>query len=245
MKDSTFKTAFNTTSWFECGDRPFTSPVGSFDGQGLSWGPRQNNFGQGTLQPLLQKMILTNSQAVSQCFGPLYKDLYAIVNMPDQKAQLAEVIAKMNDPKNRLLPAWSQAFSALGTNVAMQNIFLDDAKSILPASTELATWMGGPNYTVRTFCVAFDIVNQDGNISTPLRLLLTSMKPLLAPFKKTDKDWVRFCCWARAAWTDFRGNQEFSQNVLARKLLIVDGHGRYGNTYIDAEQRFGITDEVA
>ncbi len=243
MNDVAFQTAFKVTSWFECGDRPFTSPAGNFDGMGLSWGPRQNNFGQGTLQPLLAQIIKSSPGMVSSVFGPLYVEFQRILGIQDRRTQLAAVIEKMNDGGNRLRKEWVTAFCSLGNNPVMQQIFREDAKSILPQVEELSNWMTSGSPTVRSVCLAYDIVTQNGSVALPLRTALTVAKPILAPFSKDPgRDWLRLLAWARACWTYIRGNAEFAIDVLGRKLLIIEGHGKFRGGYVDLDAKFGITD---
>ena len=240
-----FTTAFKITSWFECGDNPFTLAAGNFDGQGLSFGPRQTNIGCGTLQPLLKRFIRENEALAKSVFGnTLFPKLRDMLGMPNSSDQVQWCIRNLNTPQRRLLPEWKTAFESLGRQPAMQNIFMDDAASILPQVQELTTWIAlGGRGTTRVFCLAYDIITQNGNISKSLRLLLTMMRPLLLPFKRTDKDWMRFVAWMRSMWTDFRGNEEFSQDVLSRKLTIVRGRSKFRGELIDLGEKFGLNDE--
>ena len=62
-----FALALNITGSFE-GREGWKNISGNFDGQGLSLGLMQQNFGQGTLQPLLIKMYKSDQSAIVRIF---------------------------------------------------------------------------------------------------------------------------------------------------------------------------------
>jgi hypothetical protein len=245
--EQAFKTAFSITAWFECGERPFTNPSGNFDGQGLSWGPRQNCIGQGSLQPILKRIAKELPVGLlSAALGSLQQDFVTLATLLPPAAQLDFVIKKMNDSSGkRLLPQWSTVFSNLGGIPAVQAIFMDDARASLPAVQELAAWIRGADLvTLRAFCVSYDIVTQNGGVSKTLRGILTLIRPIVKPFKKADNDWLAFVVWARAMWTYFFGQRRFSEDVLDRKLAIVDGADKIHGEFVDLGVKFGLSDEV-
>jgi hypothetical protein len=245
MNDKAFQTAFRVTSWFECGDRPFTNPVGNFDGQGVSWGPRQTNFGQGSLQPLLLKAQETIPGLVMTAFGRLHPELTRVLAIQDRAEQMRAVASSMNDADGRLLPDWSTAFKTLGAQPAMQVIFMDDARGIMDRVESLAKWMDGDQASLRSYCLAYDFITQNGSVGLALRAALTAAKPILAPFSKDPKrDWLRVMAWARSAWTYIVGSKVWAMDVLSRKLLIIEGQGKFRGEMVDLDGRFGITDEA-
>lgn len=240
-----FETAFNITAWFETGDTPYTNPSGNFDGQGLSWGPRQNCIGQGSLQPLLRRMFAEQDQLMHLCLGVLYGSLKDISLPAPTADQLEKTISTMNDAKGHLFPEWRKAFSDLGGYAAIQQIFMDDARASIPAVDLLATWIAGSKpLTLRTWCLAYDFVTQNGGFASAFKLAISTFLLTLAPFQKDKvKDRMRAICWLRAGWTYILGNRMFADDVLGRKLLIVEGHGRFRGQDVDLDEKFGITDE--
>lgn len=242
-----FETAFKVTAWFETGDQPFTQASGNFDKQGLSWGPRQTCIGQGSLQPLLRRMIKEEGISVQQCLNDsLQLSLQKMLDLPSTEEQLSFCVTKMNDSNNRLLPEWNMAFMKLGSIKEIQQIFMDEATASVPAVDGLAKYIsGGESPTMREWVWAFDVVTQNGGLATWFRAILAVIKPMLAPFKKDDRDWLRTVSWLRAAQSYVRGNRPFAIDVLSRKLLIVEGHGKFRGGYVDLDQKFGVSDNGA
>ena len=60
----------------------FGSVAGDFDGQGISYSALQWNFGQSTLQPLLNEMNTSHPDVMSRAFGGLYTELCGILVQP-------------------------------------------------------------------------------------------------------------------------------------------------------------------
>jgi hypothetical protein len=241
-----FETAFSVTAWFETGDQPYTNPSGNFDGQGLSWGPRQNCIGQGSLQPLLRRMLVEQPVTMERVLGSLLPVLQDIAAPAPTKDQLAKTIKIMNDDRGHLLPAWRTAFATLGTYPEFQEIFMDDAKGSTPAVDQLAAWISvGNQPTLREWCLAYDFVTQNGGFSTAFKLAISTFLLALKPFQRDPvKDRMRAMCWLRAGWTYILGNRAFADDVLSRKLLIVEGSGRFRGSDVDLDSKFGVTDEV-
>ena len=245
-RDDVFKIAFNVTAWFETGDAPYTNPSGNFDGQGLSWGPRQNCIGQGSLQPLLRQMFAKYDPLMLSVLGQsLYPTLYAIAKEGPTADQLEMTIKNLNDSNGHLLPAWRGAFSVLGANPAIQAIFLEDAKGSIPAVDLLASWIAvGTTPTVREWCLAYDFVTQNGGFNSAFRTAISAFLLVLKPFQKDPRDRMRAICWLRAGWTYIRGNRDFADDVLARKLLIVEGRGRFRGSDVDLDAKFNVNDSL-
>ncbi len=240
-----FEIAFSVTAWFETGDTPYTNPSGNFDGQGLSWGPRQNCIGQGSLQPLLRRMFTEQDSLMRSCLGPLYLELKDISLPAPTKDQLEKTIEILNDDRGHLHQEWREAFYKLGTHKAIQDIFLDDARGSIPAVDALAIWIAGGNpVTLRTWCLAYDFVTQNGGFASSFKIAISAFLMALRPFQKDPiRDRMRAICWLRAGWTYILGNRVFAADVLSRKLLIVEGRGRFRAEDMDLDTKFGISDE--
>ena len=54
--------------------------TGNFDGQGVSFGALQWNFGQGTLQPLLQEMFNSHREIAATIFEANLESLEQAIN---------------------------------------------------------------------------------------------------------------------------------------------------------------------
>jgi hypothetical protein len=244
MKDK-FNIAFNVTAWFETSGRPFTFAVGNFDGQGVSWGPRQTCIGQGTLQPLMRKMLLEDAAGIAAVLGPLYRSFTEVARIRPTEEQLAIVINDWNDSRGRLRPEWQEAISRLGMLPSVQKVFLDDARGTIPAVDNLANWIAiGDRPTIREWCLAYDFVTQNGGFNSVFRAAISTFLFSLKAFQKDPKDRMRAICWMRAGWTYIRGQKQFADDVLGRKLLIVEGSGKFRGDFVDLNAKFGITDEL-
>lgn len=60
--------AVRVTAAYETTGDPYQSVAGNFDGAGLSFGPLQVNFGQGTLPELLNRFQFANAKLLQSCF---------------------------------------------------------------------------------------------------------------------------------------------------------------------------------
>jgi len=240
-----FKIAFNMTAWFETSGQIYTCASGNFDGQGCSWGPRQDCIGQGSLQPLMRKMLETDPEAMATALGPLLASFKAVAAPQPTSKQLATVVADWNTPEGKLKPEWSSAFAALGKLDFVQTIFQGDATGSIAAVNDLALWIAaGKPVTVRHWCLAFDFVTQNGGFNTHLKLACNAFLLFLAPFQKDVRDRMRALVWLRSGWVYVLGNRAFAADVLARKLLIVEGVGTVHGAVIHADQQFGISDDM-
>lgn len=242
----TFETAFNVTAWFETSGRPFTLAVGNFDNMGVSWGPRQTNIGMGSLQPLMRKMLAADGPGVAAALGPLTTAFMEVAKPGETADQLAAVIRDWNDDRGRLRPEWQAGLVRLGGLASVQKVFMDDARESIPAVDDLAAWIAlGDQPTVREWCLAYDFVTQNGGFATAFRAAISTFLFALKAFQKDPRDRMRAICWLRAGWTYIRGQKKFADDVLGRKLLIVEGSGKFRGDFVDLDAQYGVTDEVA
>jgi hypothetical protein len=244
---STFQIAFDVTAYFETDGKPFTAAIGNFDGQGLSWGPRHTCIGQGSLQPLMRKMLVAAPDKVEDILGPLTPAFRDVARSRPTAEQLDIVCREWNDGKS-LKPEWDRAIAALGGLPEVQQVFIDDARESIPATEALASWIAlGSKPTVREWCLAYDYVTQNGGFNLAFRTAISTMLVALKPFQKDNRDRMRAICWLRAGWTYIRGQRQFAEDVLWRKLVIVEGKiefRRVRGAYPDVDTQFGVTDEV-
>ncbi|MBJ6752715.1 hypothetical protein [Geomonas anaerohicana] len=91
--------AIEITTYFEGGG--YSALAGNSDGQGISFGLLQWNFGQMTLGPLLKKMLLKDPLSFEGCFGKNmeYENLKTAISSNDKTAQL--LWAKRVSAKNQ------------------------------------------------------------------------------------------------------------------------------------------------
>jgi hypothetical protein len=241
-----FTTAFNVTAWFETSGQLYSLAVGNFDKQGCSWGPRQTCIGQGSLQPLMRKMLVADPDALRQVLGPLFPSFQAVAQARPTAEQLEIVVTEWNDDRGRLKPEWVTALGRLGGLPAIQSVFQDDARGSIPAVDSLAKWIAiGPDPTIREWCLAYDFVTQNGGFASAFKVAISAFLLALKPFQKDVRDRMRAVCWLRAGWTYILGQRQFADDVLGRKLLIVEGSGKFRGSFVDLDEKFGVNDEVA
>ncbi|MCX6382238.1 MAG: peptidoglycan-binding domain-containing protein [Armatimonadetes bacterium] len=89
----------------------FAGLSGDFDGQGISFGVLQWNFGQGSLPPLLIEMDTKHSNTLRNVFGSNYTTFQSIIRA-SKTQQMAW--ARSIQIKNRLNEPWRSQFKALG-----------------------------------------------------------------------------------------------------------------------------------
>lgn len=118
--------ALQITTCFEGGkSMNYQALADDFDGQGMSFGLIQWNFGQDTLGPLLEKMLELDAAAFAGCFGPdtNYAILKTALEGDDQAGQLAWARALQRSDK----AAWRAAFQAVGAVDAFNAIQREQA----------------------------------------------------------------------------------------------------------------------
>jgi hypothetical protein len=246
--EAAFKIAFDVTAWFETDGKPFTEASGNFDGQGFSWGPRHTCIGQGSLPPLMRKMLEVAPDKMAQALGPLLQSFKDVARSRPTAEQLEIVVRDWNDEKGGLKPEWDRAVAALGVLPEVQQVFVDDARESIPATNVLAGWIAlGSQPTVREWCLAYDYVTQNGGFHSAFRASISTMLLALKPFMKDNRDRMRAICWLRGGWTYIRGQRRFAEDVLWRKLVIVEGRlgfRRFRGSDLDVDAKFGVVDEL-
>ncbi len=101
--------ALNITGSFE-GSAGWANIAGNGDGQGLSLGLNQQNFGQGTLQPMLTTMLKNNKNVVKPLFAT---------------AHLAALTSMLNKYSGTTLSVTSEIFDDPGQYVSPESLFPD------------------------------------------------------------------------------------------------------------------------
>src|SRR3989454_8043846 len=82
------------TGAFETNQPPpdcFAGLSGDFDGQGISFGVLQWNLGQGSLQPLLRKIIKAEPEMVESIFAQNYEELDSVLAARNQSNWIGPV----------------------------------------------------------------------------------------------------------------------------------------------------------
>lgn len=214
--ESVKEKAYKITSIFE--GSGFSNMAGNFDGQYLSFGTFQWNFGMGTLQPLFMKLFNEYQYVADSCLpegGKWLKDAIENGWVNEWALQIQE--------NNQIVEPWKTALYNLGQTPEFQKIEMDATQQYVDIAINLCNSFG--LYTERAFCLFFDIAIQNGGLSyyemmeTEYYDRLVSIATVCAN-KSSSK------------WRDI---------VLARKMCIVNGYGNINCSYMN----FDISDENA
>lgn len=231
------------TGSFETGQRPpgcFAAIAGDFDGQGMSFGALQWNFGQSSLQPLLQQMDQAHSDVIDQLFGNDASELRSVLTKshPDQMTWIRSI----QDGGHHIQQPWRDQFSALGHSGEFQAL---EVKAATQRYEEAKSWCGTYNVqSERAVALMFDIRVQDGSIAASTRDQILQDFQNLQPSGDPAQDEVnRLVIIANRRADAVHG--PFQADVRARKLCIANGQGTVHGANYDLETQFGITLAVA
>jgi len=215
--------------------------AGNFDGQGMSFGVIQWNFGQGTLGPVLLEMRGADQATFDGCFGANmnFQTLINSLNSANTAAQMSwatGVIASNN-------AGWKSAFKKLGEVEAFQKIQLNHAAkynenvmSCIKLMRELA-----PNLMVkiqlRTYCALYDLCVQQNHLAKAEQLIRTEFPSANIT---TQKELLIFVCKKRAE----KASEAYRADAFSRRMGIIQGQ-KYtatmsGNTATRENGNYGI-----
>lgn len=141
LTDSLKDKLLRNTGFFE-GNNGYSNVSGNFDGQGLSFGIIQYNFGQGTLQPLLKEYIKNNETEFKAVFGTSKAaTLKDIVNNKTKSQQIAWGDSISTSGGN-VVSEWKTLFEAMGAKSANQSLQRKYAESYFDRAVSFAGKFG-------------------------------------------------------------------------------------------------------
>lgn len=229
--DSIVNIASNITKTFEVGNS--TLVTGNFDGEGLSLGYLQWCIGQGTLQPLLNRMDREYNTELKNIFGTNYADLH---NMTlDTLANQLKWADSINDSSNNIKEPWKSQFTALSNNQHFISIEKDAQVYTVKQAMIICD-----NYnlnTVRGFALAFDISTQNGSISSAAAKIINTA--LQQNPNMTEKALLGVIANAEADTSNIN-----SEDVRAREMAIVNGQGTVHKTMLYLDRDYGLKDNL-
>jgi peptidoglycan hydrolase-like protein with peptidoglycan-binding domain len=217
----------------------FAGLSGDFDGQGISFGVLQWNFGQGSLQPLLTEMNERNPDVTKGIFHDRYDILIKVLSAP--YTEQMEWIRSIQDPiKHVLFEPWKGLFKTLGRTTEFQNIQTKYANSYY----ELAkTWCKQYGlWSERAVALMFDIRVQNGGISDLVRATIIrdfdQLEKSGTPFDKNalEVEKMKIIANRRAEAT----NPQWFEDVRRRKLCCALGEGTVHGEHYDLDVQYGI-----
>lgn len=212
----------------------FSGLTGNFDGQGMSFGALQWNFGQGSLQPLLQKMVANHQTVIAGIFGADFAELRRMLAMTLKADQVAWA-AGIQTAKFSVNQPWRGYFVALGQTAEYQAIQADAAAAVYAKGLGFCRQFRLKSE--RAAALMFDIVTQNGSINAAVTAQINADFARL-PADQTDETPKLAIVANRRAEAS---NPKWVENVRARKLVIANGRGTANGMTYDLAKSYAIT----
>lgn len=214
----------------------FAGLSGDFDGQGISFGVLQWNFGQGSLQPLLKRMCADHGEAARAVFHDSLGQLTAVLN--GTKGEQITFARSIQDPNRKTInEPWRGMFKALGRTEEFLRIELDSATALYKAAQKLSSDYG--LWSERGVALMFDIKVQNGSIGSAVQGQIQAGFQALAPSlsdEERELERLRIVANRRAEAAKAR----WVEDVRSRKLCIANGKGAVHGIEYDLEGQFGV-----
>lgn len=212
----------------------FAGISGDFDGQGISFGVLQWNFGQGSLQPLLAKMLATQRATVDSIFHEQAPVLAAVLKA-SREDQLKFARTIQHPVRHAVNEPWAGMFRALGRSAEFQAIETEAAAELFAGAKKDCRIFGLKSE--RALALLFDIRVQNGGIGPVTRARILAdfeSLPTAAPELEVLK--MRIIANRRAEGA----KPEWVNDVRTRKLCIANGEGVVHGVHYDLEAQFGL-----
>jgi peptidoglycan hydrolase-like protein with peptidoglycan-binding domain len=232
------------TGTFETGKgvpKCFSGLSGDFDGQGISYGALQWNFGQGSLQPLLRDMVETHEAIARDLFGPHFDALAAALALGDGAQARADLLAfarSIQHPvKYQVFEPWRGYAKALGRTPEFQAIQVRHAHQAYERALGLCADYG--LWSERAAALMFDIVTQNGSIGPVTRAQIVAdahALPGSLGAEEREVQVLRLVANHRAQASNIR----WVDDVRRRKLCIANGGGVVHGIRYDLAAQFQI-----
>jgi hypothetical protein len=214
----------------------FAGVSGDFDGQGISFGVLQWNFGQGSLQPLLKRMFSEHPERSRSIFQERLDLLVDRLN--GGKSDLMAFARSVQHPTRHFLhEPWRGMFKSLGRTDEFQRIEVDAATALYKAARQLCADYG--LWSERAVALMFDIKVQNGSINSTVKgQILADFQSLSSRGggEEPEVERLRIVANRRADAAKAR----WREDVRARKLCIANGTGTVHGIPFDLEEQFGI-----
>lgn len=222
------------TGSFETSSYPpesFCGLAGNRDKMGISFGVCQWNIGQGTLQPLLQRMFEEQTDIAKSIFQENFETL-AKLGTADISEQLA--FARSIQSNDQLIEPWLGMFLSLGRVPEFQSIQADAAAGTFKSALEVCGQFGLTSE--RGAALMFDILVQNGSVVPAAADSIRQRIANLAP--GSDNEVARMVIIANSVADS--SNASSAADVRTRKLAIAQGSGTVHGRYYDLAEMFGI-----
>jgi len=214
----------------------FAAVTGNFDGQGMSFGALQWNFGQGTLQTLLLDMFENHHDIALRIFGEDLDTIKGAIK-GGEESSIAFAVSIHDQKTKNLNTHWRHMFMLLGLTPEFQSIETKGATSYYERAVRLSK--DYELWTERGLALMFDIAVQNGTIPEKVReLILKDIAGLnqdLSP-EEMEVEKMRIVANHRAE----AAKPTYVEDVRKRKLCIAEGKGVVHGTAYDLAGQFGL-----
>lgn len=198
----------------------FEALAGNFDGQGMSFGVIQWNFGQGTLGPILKEMRDADTSAFDACFGD-NMNLHTLISALNSGNQIAQFnwstgIQSTNQP------GWKQAFKNIGQVEQFKSIQLKHAAKYHEQVLTCINLMReiAPQHMatieLRTYVALYDLCIQQNNLNKAKQDIIEGYSPSNI---KSQNELLIYVCKKRAE----RAASGWVSDCLSRRIGIIQG----------------------
>jgi hypothetical protein len=215
----------------------FCALSGDFDGQGLSFGVLQWNFGKETLQPMLRDFLREHPDAARDVFHDQLGVVAAALDAP--RDELLNFVRAIQHPvKHTIFEPWCGMAKTLGRTPqfqAMEARYAADMYGHALAMCDEYALM-----SERAVALMFDIRVQNGAISPLTKARIDAdVARLPADLDRLGREiaTMRSIANRRAD----AANPIWVEDVRARKLAIANGEGVVHGIHYDLAAQFGIT----
>jgi hypothetical protein len=247
--------ALRITTTFETG-RPlnFSGLTGNFDGQGVSLGLLQWNFGTGSLQPLLRRFATESSARFDEIFGPDAARFRELLQPHRTRAEQMDFARSINDAHNQIVEPWHIRFNRVTEDPGFRQIQLNAVRPRMDAAERDARRLGLT--TERGLSMMFDNVTQNGPSWLEVHIGRTATAPGTTRATMLQERTNRRRTELGRNLTD-RERLEMIANLVAdtssprwkedvrqRRMTIVNGTGIVHGTHFDLGRQFGLTDQT-
>jgi hypothetical protein len=226
--------SFETSKGFpDC----FSGLSGDFDGQGISFGVLQWNFGQKSLQRLLREMRDQHPDTMKLVFQSQYDTFLNALDLSQN--EIMQFAREIQHPvKHFVYKPWREMLVALGRTPEFQDIETKYAHDTFEKTIRLCR-----EYELgseRAAALMFDIKVQNGSIAGETKRLISADFETIAkslPQDELEVMKMRIVANRRAG----AARPEWTADVRARKLCCANGGGVVHGIEYDLDNQFGIS----
>lgn len=214
----------------------FCGISGDFDGQGMSFGVLQWNFGQGTLQPMIKDMINRHPDVIGPIFGNHFEAFTEALNA--DRDELLDFARSVQHPVTRaVFEPWRGFAKSLGRTPQFQAIQTEHANGIYRRALDMCRDYG--LWSERAVALMFDIVTQNGSIGTVTKARIQGEIGAL-PASLSDEERETRSLVVIANRRAEAANARWIDDVRVRKLCIARGHGVVHGIPYQLDEQYAI-----